>query len=652
MSRRTPKSKSRRDFVKHSVATGLAAAIGTPLSKAFGATEVLERPDQFDYIIVGSGPGGGPLAVNLAKAGYKVLVLEAGGAEKPHSTLVPAMHPQSTEEKGIVWKYYVKFYSDLAQQMRNSNFDKQRGGVQYPRGATLGGSSAINALITMYPDNSDWENLVRVSGSSDYAPEEMRRIFQRLERNNYRLPGWDNQHVVSRNGYQGWLPTSMTSMKFLFQDRNFVNLVTAAAREAGLWRELNDKIFNILGMDLDPNSWPNVYKGREGIFTPPKNTEKGVRWGLREHLMDAAAKYPKNLVIRTNSLATRVLFADGQESRAIGVACVSGRGLYKADPDSAPLGAIPKETEFYARKEVILAGGAFNSPQLLMLSGIGDREHLNAMGIATRVNLPGVGRNLQDRHELGVVSKIPGGFKSLADCKFDASAADACFEDLKEHGKNAIYSSNGVLIGLKKRSFPDRQDPDLFIFAVPGEFKGYYEGWSKNANRPETYTWAILKGHTRNTAGNVQLRSKHPFDTPEINFRFFDDGKALDGEDMASVLQAMKIARSINAKMSGGVQEVSPGASVESDDQLKQFIKDETWGHHASCTNKMGANGLGPGNGEQAVVDAEFRVYGTKGLRVVDASVFPKIPGLFIALPIYMMSEKASDIILRDAKKA
>ena len=160
-------------------------------------------------------------------------------------------------------------------------------------------------------------------------------------------------------------------------------------------------------------------------------------------------------------------------------------------------------------------------------------------------------------------------------------------------------------------------------------------------------TWAILKGHTENQAGYVRLRSTDPLDTPEINFRYFHEGTPEAADlDLDAVVEGVKIARRVGRKIDqvlffSSYEEVWPGAQVETDEELRTWVRDEAWGHHASCTCKIGAD-----DDPMAVLDAQFRVRGAAGLRVVDASCFPKIPGFFIVVPVYMLAEKATDDIL------
>ena len=341
------------------------------------------------------------------------------------------------------------------------------------------------------------------------------------------------------------------------------------------------------------------------------------------------------------ALVTRVLF---RGTNAIGVEYLEGAHLYRADPQAQPDGPEPGPRKvMYAAREVILAAGAFNSPQILKLSGIGPADELRQHGIKPIVDLTGVGENLQDRYETSVVTQMNSDFTLAQDCT-GGQPSDPCFAEW-EQGQG-IYTNNGVFSGHIRKSDPARPVPDLLIFGVIVPYQGYYPGWSVPLSQVKNqFSWTVLKAHTRNRAGNVKLRSADPRDTPEINFHYFTEGDDIEGEDLASVVNGVEFVRRMNAHIAEISQEVLPGPTVQSRDDIIKFVEAEAWGHHASCTNK-----IGPKNDPMAVVDSEFRVHGTHNLRIVDASVFPRVPGYFIVTPIYMISEKASDVILASAK--
>jgi choline dehydrogenase len=207
------------------------------------------------------------------------------------------------------------------------------------------------------------------------------------------------------------------------------------------------------------------------------------------------------------------------------------------------------------------------------------------------------------------------------------------------------YTTNGAVISMVKRSARTLSDPDLYIFALLGSFEGYFPGYSSRiAEHRDRFTWAILKAHTRNAAGTVTLRSADPRDTPDIDFRYFEGVGADD--DLEAVVDGVETVRNINRRCDDIVEkEIAPGDDIRTRDDVRQYIRDHAWGHHACGTSKMG-----PAGDPTTVVDSRFRVHGARNLRVVDASVFPQIPGSFIACAVYMISEKASDVIIEDAR--
>jgi choline dehydrogenase len=288
-----------------------------------------------------------------------------------------------------------------------------------------------------------------------------------------------------------------------------------------------------------------------------------------------------------------------------------------------------------------------------MLSGIGDRKELKQFGIRTLVDLPGVGKNLQDRYEVPVSVELKEDLSLLRSCR-PTAPQDPCLDsyfsgawemlDKEFHGP---YSMNGIFgMRIENSGHSKVNAPDLAIVGLPIGYTGIYPGFSTQwaANR---WTWLVLKGHSTNSGGYVTLKSADPRDTPEINFRHFWEGNGDWKADMASLVNGVKFARNYlkDASVSGFIaREVTPGDDLQSDAQIEKYIKDETWGHHASCTAKIGSD-----KDKMAVLDSKFRVRGVKGLRVVDASAFPYIPGFFPVASVFMISEKASDDILHDA---
>jgi choline dehydrogenase-like flavoprotein len=609
--------------------------------------------DTFDYIVVGSGAGGGTVAARLAEVGYRVLVLEAGGDPRtleggnalrddnclPEDYDVPAFHACSTENRAIAWDYFVRHYTDDEQQRRDPKccFDGDRiKGVLYPRAGALGGCTAHNAQIFIYPDNEDWDRIAHETGDSSWSSNRMRQLFEKLEqcghRPTQRFPGGYGR---TRHGWNGWLRTEKSLPTDALKDKALVPAVEVAAFQAALRTGgLVATICDLVRGHADPNDWSRVSSADEGLFYTPLTTNNGTRTGTRERLLGVSQV--GTLSIELDALATKVLF-DG--ARAVGVEYRKGKRLYRAFKE--PTGSIGETRMAYARREVILAAGTFNTPQLLMLSGIGPEDELERHGIEPTRILKGVGANLQDRYEVGLVYQMKADWSLLAGSKFDHS--DPQYQEWAAK-RCGVYTSNGALLAVIRRSHPARPLPDLFCFALLGGFRGYEPNYSRKLiEHRNRLTWAVLKGHTNNRGGRVTLRSADPLDTPEINFHYFEEGSKGWEEDLASVVSGVKFVREIMGKLirDGLVhEEVELRVGDLSDDELAEFVRANAWGHHASSTCAIGH----PDDG--GVVDSNFRVHRCKGLRVVDASVLPRIPWLFIVSAVYMIGEKAAEAIL------
>lgn len=716
------KKMNRRKFVKNAAKGAVATAALASCTTFDKMTNVSRDPnaiagqgpwnvseaDLFDFIIVGSGAGGGPLAAGLAREGYSVLLLEAGGHDTNRLSTTPVFHAKASDDPLLNWSYFVKQYGEGGpnhpSDKMNSKYQANEQGIYYPRASGIGGCTRVNALISLYPDIQDWQNFSRIfPGISPFTPEAMHGVFKRMQ--------------DLKKG--GWLKLSQASPLTLIKDRFLTKMALAALSVDGvdakgavqeflekyqmtdgptqkksflstatsIWDEAAQKWFGKVSSNpiakkafdtadklsdidlgvlhqailkdrnfkLDPNheAYIQSQSKTNGVFNIPFNATDGVRKGVREYILDTEEKYGNKLFIKTHSLCTKILFDDKDKKKATGIEFIEGAHSYRADimnQDKTTQSYVRKKA--YARREIILSGGAYNTPQLLMLSGIGDERSIPT-SVPMVHSLPGVGKNLQDRYEVTIVSELQKPISLIEKCTFvrnNEFEKDPCWNDYMKDPKGHLYGTNGVALSLIRKSSSSEPTPDLCIFGLPGYFKGYYPNYSndttpKKQGDPSYFTWAVLKGHTKNHAGEVKLKSDDPKDTPDINFKYFHDKDNGLVEDLNAVLQGVKVARDINSKIGEKYfkQEVNPGPAVQSDDDLNSWIMKEAWGHHASCTNKMGH-----ASDPMAVVDERFRVHGLKNLRVVDASVFPDIPGLFIMLPTLMMSERAKELILEE----
>ncbi|KAJ0383192.1 hypothetical protein COL922a_010996 [Colletotrichum nupharicola] len=666
-------------------AVALIAAVNAAFDEPLGPTITAKGPvanSTYDYVVVGSGPGGAPLAARLALAGFSVLLMDAGEDRGEDAAVqVPALHVLASQHEPIQWDFFVNHYEDPVQAQKDTKFSWRKTdgeiyvgtnppagseplGILYPRVGSLGGCAQHNALVTILPQDSDWNNIATITGDNTWEADKMREYYKKLEKCHY-LPGGLDSSV---HGYDGWLETQTTPAILIVEDPKVLSLVLAAATTMG--KNILGKIITtvtglleILVVDVN-NDAPSRDKNDDIYQIPlamkdPSFTRSSPRDFIYDVYTaknaDGSKKYKLDLAL--NTLVTKINFDEsGAKPRATGVEYLYGKSLYRADPRATKEdGGIPGRV--FASKEVIVSAGVFNTPQLLKLSGIGPASELKSFDIPVVKDLPGVGGNMQDRYEVGIVGKAPTDFALLKDCTFldmngTHNGKDPCFTNWQSGvgGLKGGYTTNGIAFGYFKHSSVADADPDLFLGGVPAYFNGYFPNYAEHALADlSVWTWLTLKAHSRNNAGTVNLTSVNPRDTPNITFRSFFEGVGGE-EDLQAVYEGMKYG--IEAfenliPLDGSFERIWPPKNVSSEADLKKFAQDEAWGHHASCTAPIGSD-VDP----HAVLDSNFKVRGVDGLRVVDASIFPKIPGHYIVLSIYMASEKAADVIIAEANSA
>lgn len=491
----------------------------------------------------------------------------------------------------------------------------------------------------------------------------MRSIFERIERCQY-LPTNTSGH-----GFNGYVDTSIDSSDFYLQQPGRLALLGQLASSQVGNITSQDELLWYLQRDSNPDT-PGLDMTGEPYGLAKHQSSIDRRWSPRD-LVHYTSNTTDTLTLQLESLATKILFANttlGAQPRAIGVEYIEAANVYgatwKDNKTAVPAGALKR---VYARKEVIISGGTFNSPQLLQLSGIGNSTHLASVGVTPLVDLPGVGLNMRDNEELPVAGHSPVNITTTladpewANCTYGAATGDPCLAQWYESGTGpyAEAQGNSEISFLITDHSPDGAR-DVITFAPPGVFRGFFPTTSQTTEGlftdPPNTLWRSLDRMTvQNSAGWVKITSADPTATPDININHYGDGGAGSESDLGAMLDAVAWVRraflSLPAPYGPVIGSEPPcpagyGADGYCTDrsQDEQWIREQTFGHHPVGTCKMGT-----ADDAMAVVDSRFRVHGVQGLRVVDASVFPISPGGFPVLASMLVGQKGSDVILEDA---
>src|SRR6201996_6882074 len=529
---------------------------------------------EFDYVIVGAGSAGCVLANRLSADGkHSVLLLEAGPKDSNPWIHIPLGYGRLFKEKTVNWMYQTEPEPGL--NGRN---------VFQPRGKVLGGSSSINGLLYVRGQHEDYDRW-RQRGNVGWGYDDVLPYFKKAED---QTRGGDEFH-----GAGGPLPVS---------DWSHADPLSAACVDAA----------EQVGIPRNSDFNGATQEGA-GFF---QTTTKGGRRASTAVAYLGPAKARGNLHVETSALAEKILF---EGRRAVAV-------TYRA----AGVGRTAR-----ARKEILVSGGAYNSPQLLQLSGVGPAELLRQHGIDVVLDAPGVGHDLQDHMPVRVVMRCsqPITLNDIVNNPFNKVLAGLRYA-LSRTGPLTIAAGTS---GAFFKTNPRLATPAVQIHFLP--FSTDKMGEKLHAFSGFTASVCQLRPESR---GSLKIRSADPAAPPEIRINYL-----ASEVDRATNVEALKILRKIlhaPALAPYVVEEVDPGDKVVSDEALLAYCRARgTTIYHPTSTCRMGNDPL-------AVVDQQLRVRGIDGLRVVDASVMPDLVSGNTNAPVIMIAEKASDLILQDAR--
>ena len=529
---------------------------------------------EFDYVIVGAGSAGCVLANRLSANGkHSVLLLEAGPKDSNIWIHVPIGYGKLFKEKSVNWMYQTEPEPGLNGRQ-----------VFQPRGKVLGGSSSINGLLYVRGQHEDYDRW-RQRGNVGWGYDDVLPYFKKAE-NQQR--GADDYH-----GSGG--PLSVSDWR---HDDPLSEAFVKAAVESGI------------PFNPDFNG-----KTQEGAGFFQSTTRRGRRASSAYSYLKPA-KNRGNLHIETSALAQRIVF-EGKRAKAV---------EYRQNGNLRTA---------RARKEVLVSSGAYNSPQLLQLSGVGPADLLKTHGIDVVLDAPGVGNDLQDHLQVRIVTR----------CSQRITLNDVVNHPLRRvmAGVRWALARSGPLTiaagtsGAFFKTNPRLASPDIQIHFIP--FSTDKMGEKLHPFSGFTASVCQLRPESR---GSLRIRSANPGDPPEIRINYL-----ATETDRAAFIDGVRILRKILAApalKAYCVEEVYPGAKVTGDEDVLDFCrKTGSTVYHPTSTCRMGNDPL-------AVVDQRLRVRGIEGLRVVDASVMPDLMSGNTNAPTIMIAEKASDMILEDAR--
>ncbi|WP_218036681.1 GMC family oxidoreductase N-terminal domain-containing protein [Sphingobium sp. EM0848] len=534
---------------------------------------------EFDYIVVGAGSAGCVLANRLsADRANRVCLIEAGPRDSSPLIHVPIGIVALLRHKRLNWRF-----STLPQPLAGGRR------VYVPRGKVLGGTSAINGMVYLRGDPRDYDDWAD-AGNAGWAFRDVLPYFLRSENNEV----WTDSPF---HGTGGLLPVS---------DLRSHNPASASFIEAARQHQI----------PLCPDFNAPL---PDGVGLRQFTQRNGKRMSTATAFLKPALNRP-NLTVLTDCLADKIVF-DGKIATGVRVL---------RDGTSVDLSA---------KREVILAGGAIGSPEILLRSGIGEAAHLQGLGIDVVHSLPGVGRNLHDHCAVALhvetKSTIPYGISVPGLPRLAWEFASYVLH------RRGLLASSGVEAAAFVRSSPELARTDLQLGFAPGKHGNPRTGSSFGYGHGYSVTAILLRPWSR---GEVRLTDRSPRSAPAIDPRFFTDERDLDLL-VRGVQLSRRLLNSEPFKVYRG-EEILPGEAVATEDEIRDYIRSRS----GTAFHPVGTCAMG--SGPDAVVDTELAVHGVQKLRVVDASIMPKIIGGNTNAPTIMIAEKAADMILGKAPAA
>ena len=527
----------------------------------------------YDYIIVGAGAAGCVLANRLSEdPNTRVLLIEAGGSDDRFLIRMPLGFLRAFRDPSLTWGYMSEPEPNLGGRI-----------LAVTRGRVLGGSSSINGMFFMRGHSTDFDGW-RDAGCEGWGYTDVLPYFKKLE------SSWRGE--VPYHGASGPMPVAPIDTAKLLHEP-----LMRTAAPAGYWT--NDDLHSRMEDGFARGEITVDARGRRA------NSARAYLHPVRDRA---------NLEVAQGGQVTRVLI---ESSRAVGVELRRGREI----------------REVFADREVILCGGTYNSPQLLMLSGIGAADALASHGIKLRADLPGVGANLSEHLRAGLQFATREPVSFLRELRADRAAFSLARWWLFGTGVFATQiSSCNVVI----RTQPELPQPDIQIMCNPVRMDAKI--WWPLISKPQAHliTADAVVLHPK-SRGRVTLRSPDPAAKPRIEFNCLSHP-----DDLVTLQRGLRAARHIYSTQPQAdliESEVAPGADVTSDSGLEAYIRATA----GVTQHPVGTCSMAPGAGQ--VVDPELRVRGIDGLRVVDASIMPTVPGGNTYGAVLMIAERAADLI-------